>query len=342
MFQLTDQTRNTQKKKKKNHMSLLLGSIGSWIVSSIGVGGGLYWLYNRYVNQPLPNLKAPSKTNGNIINFESCILRPNKIVPGQPVRRALTIGINYTGTSSALLGCINDSNNIKRILANNYKYNEILQLTDDTPITPTGDNIIYAFRWLMSGLQDGQELYFHYSGHGSQKNSEKYKTNRNVEAIDDALVPLDYKSTGLLIDDIVNDELVDTLQGYSIKFTCVVDACHSGTMLDLPFIGNISPGFKMHATSYDINEPVNALTMKPNILFLSGCLDSETSGDLSGDNQAPRGALTSSFIKILNQYGFKPTVNQLFIGVHKDLVSQQISQRPELGSNRPLDPSAMW
>lgn len=64
-----------------------------------------------------------------------------------------------------------------------------------------------------------------------------------------------------------------------IRLTAVVDACHSGTMLDLPFIALFTPEKRMITELY-INEPITPQMSHPFILYLSGCLDDETSADV--------------------------------------------------------------
>lgn len=44
---------------------------------------------------------------------------------GQGRKRALLIGINYTGTANALNGCINDVNNVKQFLISLYNFKEV-------------------------------------------------------------------------------------------------------------------------------------------------------------------------------------------------------------------------
>ena len=88
-------------------------------------------------------------------------------------RKALLIGINYAGTSSALAGCINDANNVKNFLIRQFHYRDedIVLLTDDArnqAQMPTRANILRAMQWLVSGAQPNDSLFFHYSGHGGQ------------------------------------------------------------------------------------------------------------------------------------------------------------------------------
>ena len=82
-------------------------------------------------------------------------------------RRALLIGINYVGQQGQLSGCHNDVGNIKDYLmdAHGFKNEDITVLMDDGQhVNPTFDNIIAAFRTLVSQTEAGDCAFLHYSG----------------------------------------------------------------------------------------------------------------------------------------------------------------------------------
>lgn len=88
-------------------------------------------------------------------------------------KKALLVGINYTGTSNALAGCINDVRTMQNFLIQRfgYQHDDMVVLTDDQRdprSIPTRQNIISAMQWLVSGAQPNDSLFFHYSGHGGQ------------------------------------------------------------------------------------------------------------------------------------------------------------------------------
>jgi|AntAceMinimDraft_5_1070358.scaffolds.fasta_scaffold34639_1 hypothetical protein len=60
-------------------------------------------------------------------------------------------------------------------------------------VTPTKTNIEAALAWLVSGAQDGDSLFLHYSGHGSKKTD----TNHDEEdGFDEVLLPCDFMEVG--------------------------------------------------------------------------------------------------------------------------------------------------
>jgi hypothetical protein len=91
------------------------------------------------------------------------------IVPDdcQGRRRAILIGINYVGQQGQLSGCHNDVGNMKDYImdAHGFQEEDIVVLMDDGNHTsPTYENIIGAFRKLVSETQGGDCAFLHYSG----------------------------------------------------------------------------------------------------------------------------------------------------------------------------------
>ena len=62
--------------------------------------------------------------------------------------------------------------------------------------------------WLVRGAQPNDSLFFHYSGHGSQKHDQD---GDEVDATDETIVPVDYKSAGEIVDDEMNQIMVQQL-----------------------------------------------------------------------------------------------------------------------------------
>lgn len=93
-----------------------------------------------------------------------------------PRKKALLIGINYTGSPHQLNGCINDAMNVREFLVRERGFppnqRDMVILTDDprnrgTPFFPTGANMLAAFKWLVTCNNPGDSLWLSYSGHGS-------------------------------------------------------------------------------------------------------------------------------------------------------------------------------
>lgn len=97
---------------------------------------------------------------------------------------------------------------------------------------PTKQNIRKAMRWLVQGCQPGDSLVLHYSGHGSKQ---KDYSHDELDGFDEAICPLDHETEGLIIDDEINATIVRPLPP-GVTLHAVVDTCHSGTVLDLPYL----------------------------------------------------------------------------------------------------------
>ena len=84
----------------------------------------------------------------------------------------------------------------------------------------------------MEDCQPGDSLVFYFSGHGSRV---KDKDHDEVDGFDETLCPVDYESAGKILDDEINAIIVRPLPR-AATLHAIVDACHSGTVLDLPFV----------------------------------------------------------------------------------------------------------
>ena len=226
-----------------------------------------------------------------------------------PMKRALLIGINYVGTNAALRGCINDIDNVAAYLqsARGYSSASCIVLSDVAARKPTRANILAAFGELLQGVRAGDELWFHYSGHGSLQRD----LNGDEESgADSCICPLDYNQAGLISDDVVRASLAERVPA-GVRLYIVLDMCHSGTGCDLRY--------KFDDTSYLLNAAApapsaydpNAWALRQTsyefkrhaktageVYCISGCQDTQTSADAYLGGQAA-GALTHSLLASL-------------------------------------------
>jgi len=171
--------------------------------------------YNYYANVPIQQAFAPIRGK----------------------KRALLIGCNYEkDAKSKLRGCVNDVKMIHELLISKFQYApaDVHCMTDKSgtgEFYPTKRKIMKQFRWLVSGARPGDSLFFLFSGHGSQVRD---LDGDELDGMDEAILPLDYRTKGKIIDDIIHDELVKPLPE-GVRMTAVMDCCHSGTGMDLPY-----------------------------------------------------------------------------------------------------------
>jgi hypothetical protein len=223
------------------------------------------------------------------------------------MRRAFLVGINYIGTPSQLYGCINDVNNIGTYLYTFRKYNSFIVMTDYSAIKPTRANILAGFAALVRGAVAGDELWFHYSGHGSLKRD----TNGDEESgADSCICPIDFARSGNITDDIIRNNLV-ALVPKGVRLYIVLDACHSGTGCDLrykyddsSYITNkqstlpdnyVPNDWSLQQTSYEFKRYNKT---NGEVFCISGCQDMQTSADAFIEGQAA-GVLTYLLLKCL-------------------------------------------
>jgi hypothetical protein len=146
-------------------------------------------------------------------------------------KRALLIGINYVGQQGELRGCHNDVETMGQYVAT-QGFDDVKVLLDDGICeSPTFDAIVSGFAWLTDGAAEGDSLFLHYSGHGG---SVPDASGDERDGRDETLVPLDFKTKGQITDDLVLSNLVLAVPKGAM-LTAVIDACHSGTVLDLPY-----------------------------------------------------------------------------------------------------------
>jgi hypothetical protein len=233
--------------------------------------------YNNNVNILKPNL------NQNITVIQN--FYPNTIIVNGE-KKALLIGINYTGTQNELFGCINDVNCIKERITEEG-FNNISIMTDITSLKATKNNILNEFKNLLVNSQTGDLLFFLYSGHGS------YTLDRNNDettGYDQLIVPCDFNA-------IVDDELKSIIQANlkpNVTLFAMFDSCFSGSVLDLRYQ-------YMDSLNYDnFTENIEETETKGNVFMISGCSDYQTSADAFINNKA-NGAMTWSLLEALKQ-----------------------------------------
>jgi len=149
-------------------------------------------------------------------------------------KRAVLIGINYVGQQGELSGCHNDVLNMKEYLMDVHGFaeeNMTILMDDGVHMDPTKDNILAAYEKIVAESVSGDVVYCHYSGHGSKV---KDRNGDEADGYDETLVPVDYYSAGQIKDDALLRNLVLPMAA-GVFVTSIMDCCHSGTILDLPY-----------------------------------------------------------------------------------------------------------
>ncbi|KIK68678.1 hypothetical protein GYMLUDRAFT_730369 [Collybiopsis luxurians FD-317 M1] len=159
----------------------------------------------------------------------------------KPIKKALLIGIKTTLQSQveSLKQPHTDVRIIRDLLIKQYDYKEanIVTLLDcrshlqDFNGQPTHDNIMGELHALVADAQPHDHLFFYYAGHVDQKPTNDPKEE---DGLNEFILACD--STGVdhnaIQDDLLREILIENLPA-QCKLTAVIDACHSGTLLDL-------------------------------------------------------------------------------------------------------------
>ncbi|KAK0624570.1 caspase domain-containing protein [Bombardia bombarda] len=292
-------------------------------------------------------------------------------------RKALLIGINYFGQKGELRGCINDTKNVSSFLIDNYGYKreDMIILTDDQSdprMQPTKANIIRAMQWLVNNAQPNDALFLHYSGHGGQAADDN---GDEEDGHDETIYPVDHETNGHIVDDLIHSTVVTPLQA-GVRLTAIFDSCHSGSVLDLPYLystkgvlkepnlakeagqglltafGAYSRGdmgavassvFSFAKTAFSGNDAYETTkrtkTSPADVVMWSGSKDDQTSADATIASEAT-GAMSWAFITALKQNP-KQSYVELLNSI-RDVLQTKYTQKPQLSCSHPLDTDILF
>jgi hypothetical protein len=243
--------------------------------------------------------------------------------PPAPPRRkkALLVGVAYFNTQSHLRGTINDVQCLCFLLKNRFGFEDenIVMLRDDDPrpaFQPTYLNIQNACRWLTGDARAGDSLFFSFSGHGSQLPD---PLGEEADGMDETILPVDHKRAGQIRDTQLNQWLVAPLPA-GATLHVVVDSCHSGTVLDLPYSITWGPSGAPAWSQVGHRGTAGGVAF-----HFSACSDHQTAADtnrLAGD--ASTGAATFCFIHAIETFGVNQTYATLL--AHMDEVLRSLGK----------------
>lgn len=243
-------------------------------------------------------------------------------------KKALLIGINYYDTPSvSLKGCVNDVINMRNMLIDAYGYDSanITVLRDDATNAadkPTAANIVSKLASIISQSASLQEIWIHYSGHGSQI---KDTNGDEADGLDEVIVPADYSRAGLITDDMI----FNIVKQSKCPTLLLFDSCNSGTVCDLMW--NFTSISETRVRTVKTNKM--AIT-NPNLYCFSGCRDEQTSADVySTTSQQSCGAMTSSMIECLRWNKHNTDIKKLYNDMVSFMLQNGLTQVPQLSSS---------
>ena len=260
-------------------------------------------------------------------------------------KRALCVGINNFKNfpSAALRGCVNDANDMEKLLKNLFGFQavDIVKLTD-TKATKT--NIMKNLKEMVHGAKSGKysHIIFTMSSHGTQVPD---LSGDEPDRVDEAFCPNDLAQKGddwdsnhIIVDDELRDLFIQIPE--DVVLEVYLDTCHSGTGLkaiDLLFgrqTRYIPPpsleAFKRvdGKRQRGLNKSLLEKGMVQHILW-AACRADQTSADANIDGEW-HGAFTYYFCKEMNVSQNKLNRNEILEKVRKDLRAGNYTQIPQL------------
>lgn len=255
----------------------------------------------------------------------------------QPTLWALLVGIDDYASPNVrnLRGCVNDVEAMHIFLMTRYAVSEdhICVLTNEQA---TRTNILGTFQSFLIDnpqIQYGDQILFHYSGHGSQMpaGQEDYEP----DGLNETIVPHDSRQANVFdIPDKTLAALIERLaDAKGDQITTIFDSCHSGSItrdLDNPLARRIPtderiPPTKLDSELRNYDKPDTRAvgssgwaTAKVPYVLLAGCRDYELSNEYKGrveDSYAWHGALTYFILQVLREFPQVPLTRSYMNGL---------------------------
>ena len=265
------------------------------------------------------------------------------------MKRCLLVGINkYPGCP--LDGCVNDVKIFYKITKEFYKFDQFKILTDEEG---TKKKIIKELQWLVRGAQPGDQLLFHFSGHGSQVPVNDRTVGFEPDGLDEIICNIDLDWDRPIRDDDLGDMFSTLPKG--VKTTVILDSCHSGHGLKNPLPNNYKnrylyppPSKMLRHGHIELNDDLSYLTSrtaknlaartKPflvtrlnpgDAVLISGCKDNQYSAD--GEfNNIYHGALTFYLAQTLKESNWNIGYADLVTKLNEKMDENCFDQDPQL------------
>lgn len=264
--------------------------------------------------------------------------------------KALLVGINkYPNPNNNLRGCINDIIDMENFIASKnkvYQKENIKTLTDSRA---TKKNILAGLDWLLLGANAGDQILFHYSGHGAQITSQRPSYEK--DGLDEIICPFDFDGEDEALTAISDKEFatIFTKIPKGVHFVWISDSCHSEDLSrkhhivdSIDFSNDFSKQqlnetkFRRFNHYYQLSQSrakttVASLSAAPIPLqgaLLSGCASHQLSAD-AFINKRFNGAFTHYLIKNLSLYGQDASMQEIIKYVNKDLMENDYDQNPQ-------------
>ena len=263
--------------------------------------------------------------------------------------KALLVGINkYPDPRNELRGCVNDILDMEYFIAENNKVYSKQNIKKLTNKDATKKGILTQLKWLIEGAEAGDQLLFHYSGHGAQ--APTLFSSLEKDGLDEIICPYDFDGTNKT--SLRDKEFAQLFAGIpkGVHFVWISDSCHAEDLSRDPIITDEANKVKNSAYKHyryftglsnfekredEVNDQADitigkiAPIISPlNGALLSGCQSHELSADAYINNRY-NGAFTHYLIKNLNKYSETKNMKAIIELVNKDLAKNGYDQSPQ-------------
>lgn len=256
---------------------------------------------------------------------------------------AIIVAINdYPGKDSDLCGCLNDAHLMASVLWDLLKW-PVSSTRMLFNAEATKANIISALGETIVKAKPGDEILFHYSGHGSQV---PCKNGDEADRLDEIICPYDYDQLwdNPLSDDVFRDLFKKKAPGAFL--TCIFDSCHSATMSRSIARRNrfIHPPAQLEAAcNWEL--PINRMGVKQvgykaaaddmGHIAMSACKSNQTAADARFRGNA-NGAFTYYLCESIRGHGLDSRLHDVFMSAYINLKDGGFDQRPQIEGRRDL------
>ena len=239
--------------------------------------------------------------------------------------KALLVGINkYPNPINELRGCVNDILDMEHFISeikNIYPKQNIKKLTNKEA---TKKGIITQLKWLIENVAAGDQLLFHYSGHGAQ--APTLFSSLEKDGLDEIICPYDYDgSNNTSIRDKEFAQIFATIPK-GVHFIWISDSCHAEDLsrdannMQYRYFTGVSHNEKAEGESPTIH-PLNGA-------LLSACESHQLSADAYINNRF-NGAFTHYLIENLIKYSSSKNMKDIVELVNQDLAKNGYDQNPQ-------------
>jgi len=287
--------------------------------------------------------------------------------PRRPRRDALVIGINYRFHSNPdsrlkkLNHGVEDAYAIANFLRGTtfpfrsiifslilpvedwgFAHKNVRIMTDESSQwddLPTKDNILKAMKKLVHGAKPNDSFFLYFSGHGQQI---KDLNGDERDGFDECLCAMDYcgndgqltpDTPGLIVDDLMHEILVKPLPS-GCRLIAIFDACHSGTLLDLPYIYNSNGAVKRSIFPHRLRFSRILKRTKSicgDVISLGSSKDRQSSLETNKG-----GALRRAFIDCMRAAEHNITYQELILNLREAMKQYDTQQQPQLSSSQKI------